>query len=38
MSFGPSVLNDVNRTVPDAAQLMSMEDWLANRIDVCNAS
>ncbi len=35
---GSSFLDDVNKMFSDAAQLMLMEDGLANKINVCNAS
>ena len=38
MSSDHSFLNDVNQMFSDAAQLMSMEEGLANKINVCNAS
>ncbi|WP_417280932.1 Glu/Leu/Phe/Val family dehydrogenase [Celeribacter sp.] len=38
MPSGHSFLNDVNQMFSDAAQLMSMEEGLANKINVCNAS
>ena len=38
MTSSHSFLNDVNQMFSDAAQLMSMEEGLANKINVCNAS